>query len=229
MHSLEQDVEPSTMELQFSITPALTQNRLAELLEREMLKHDQQLSNMQDHVDGLQDRWLTPLLFALCLVTGALALYWPDRQITTEKVISMALCVMILVLFGWLGSGRLIRFLRTRIAANRTQPRKTFRQLNQHLIEARLRTNLKAAEGAYRLQVDDQGFTVIRPKGIKSGLAWGQIVRVREKHDFYLVACAELDRTGKAYLIPKHSDAMDAEQYQQGLKLFLSRVPAPAE
>ncbi|SEE63491.1 hypothetical protein SAMN04490194_3189 [Pseudomonas migulae] len=87
---------------------------------------------------------------------------------------------------------------------------------------------LKTAEGAYRLQLDDQGFTMIRPKGIKSGLAWGQIVRVREKPDFYWVACAELDRKGKAYVIPKHSNAMDAELYQQGLKLFLSRVPNSA-
>ena len=31
------------MELHFTIPPALTQSRLAELLEREMLKHDQQI------------------------------------------------------------------------------------------------------------------------------------------------------------------------------------------
>lgn len=216
------------MELNFTITPALTQTRLAELLEREMLKNDQQLSNMQDHVDGLQDRWLTLLLFALCLVAGALALYLPDREITAEKVISLALCAVTLVLLCWFGSDRLIRYLRTRIVANRAKPRTTFRGWNKRLIEARLRTNLKTAEGAYRLQLDDQGFTMIRPKGIKSGLAWGQIVRVREKPDFYLVACAELDRKGKTYVIPKHSNAMDAELYQQGLKLFLSRVPNSA-
>lgn len=215
------------MELHFTITPALTQSRLAELLEREMLKHDQQLGKMQNHVERWQDRLLSPLLFVLCLLAGALTIYLPDRRLTTEKVISVVLFGVILVPLWWFGASRLLRYLRDRIAVNRTKSRTTFRGLNQHLIEARLRTNLKAAEGAYRLQLDDQGFTVIRPKGIKSGLAWEQIVRVREKPDFYLVACAELDRKGKAYLIPKQSDAMDAEQYQQGLKLFLSRAPAP--
>lgn len=227
MPLLDTDVEFSTLELQFTITPAHTQIRLAELLEREMLKHDQQLSKMHGNVERLQDRLLAPLLFALCLVAGALAIYFSERQFTAEKVVSMVLFGVILVPLLWFGSGRLLPYLRARIAANRTKPRATFRGLNQRLIETRLRTNLKAAEGAYCLQFDDQGFTVIRPKGIKSGLPWEQIARVREKPDFYLVACAELDRKGKAYLIPKHSDAMDAERYQQGLILFLSRVPAP--
>ena len=222
MASLEKDVGFNTMELYFSITPAHTQMRLAELLEREMLKHDQQQTQLLGYVERMQDRLLSPMLFVLCLVAGALAIYFPDRQFTSEKVITMVLFGVIFVPLWWFFSGRLLRYLRARIAANRA--RTTFRGLNQRLIEARLRTNLKTAEGAYRLQLDDQGFTVIRPKGIKSGLAWGQIVRVRETPDFYLVACAELDRKGKAYVIPKHSDVMDAEVYQQGLKLFLSRV-----
>jgi hypothetical protein len=215
------------MELQFTITPAHTQIRLAELLEREMLKHDQQQARLLGYVERMQDRLLSPLLFALCLVVGALAIYFPERQLTAEKVISMVLFGVIFAPLWWFFSGRLLRYLSTRMAANRTKPRASLRGLNQRLIEAKLRTNLKAAEGNYRLQLDDKGFTMISTKGIKSGLTWGQVVRVKEKSDFYFVACAELDREGKAYLIPRHSDAMDAEQYQQGLKLFLSRVPAP--
>lgn len=229
MPTSETDVELSTLELHFTITPAHTQTRLAELLDHEMLKHDQQLSKMQDHVERWQDRLPSPLLFILCLAAGALAIYLPDRRFTIEKVISVVLLGVILVPLWWFGARRLLRYLRDRIAVNRTMSRTSFSELNKRLIEARLRTNLKAAEGAYSLQLDEQGFNVIRPKGTKSGLSWGQIVRVREKPDFYLIACAELDRKGKAYLIPKHSDAMDAEQYQLGLKLFFSRVPSTAE
>ncbi|MET0775642.1 MAG: YcxB family protein [Pseudomonas mandelii] len=215
------------MELQFTITPAHTQIRLAVLLEREMQKHDQQQIQLMGYVERMQDHLLSPLLFALCLGVGALAIYFPERQLTSEKVISMVLFGVVFAPLWWFFSGRLLGYLSTRMTANRTKPRAPLRGLNQRLIETRLRTNLEAAEGDYRLQLDDKGFTMISPKGIKSGLAWGQVVRVKESFDFYFISCAELDRKGKAYLIPRHSDAMDAEQYQQGLKLFLSRVPTP--
>lgn len=215
------------MELHFTISPAHTQIRLAVLLEREMLKHDQQQTQLLGYVERVQDRLLSPLLFALCLGAGALAIYFPERQLTSEKIISMVLFGVVFVPFWWFFSGRLLGYLSTRMAANRTKPRAPLRGLNQRLIETRLRTNLEATEGDYRLQLDDKGFTMINPKGIKSGLAWGQVVRVKESFDFYFISCAELDRKGKAYLIPRHSDAMDAEQYQQGLKLFLSRAPTP--
>lgn len=97
------------MELHFTITPAHTQIRLAELLEREMLKHDQQLSKMQDHLEHWQDRLLSPLLFVLCLVAGALAIFLPDRRFTTEEVISVVLFGVILVPLWWFGASRLLR------------------------------------------------------------------------------------------------------------------------
>ncbi|MHC8366672.1 hypothetical protein ACYZT9_12535 [Pseudomonas sp. ZT5P21] len=166
---MKTDVEFRTMELHFTITPAHTQIRLAELLEHVMLKHDRQLSNMQGHANRLQDRLLAPFLFALCLVAGALALYFPDHHLTAGKVISLVLFGLILVPLWWFGSGRLLRYLRTRIAAKRGKPRATFRGVNQRLIESRLRTSLKTTEGDYCLQFDDQGFTVIRLRASRAG------------------------------------------------------------
>jgi hypothetical protein len=218
------------MELQFTITPEHTQIRIGELLEREMLKHDQLQARLLGYVARGQDRLLAPLLFVLCPVGGMLAIYFPERQFTPQKIISMVLSGVIFVVVWWFFSGRLLRRLRALLAASHAKPRTTFRGANQRLIEIKLRTNLKAAEGAYRLLFDDEGFSLINTKGrgAKGGLAWRKIVRLKETPDFYSVACAELDRKGKFYHIPKHSDVMDADQYQQGLELFLSRVPTSA-
>ncbi|KOY02584.1 YcxB family protein [Pseudomonas nunensis] len=216
------------MELQFTITPEHTQLRVNELLEQEMLKDDQLQARLLGYITRLQDRSLAPLLFLLGLAGGMLAIYFPAREFSPQKLISMALFGVIFVVFWWFYSGRLLSHLRNRIADNRAKSRAPFRRTNQRLIEMKLRIPLKAAEGAYRLQFDDEGFTLINTKGAKVGLAWAKIVRFKETPDFYSVACAELDRKDKAYHIPRHSDVMDAEQYQQGLELFLSRVPASA-
>lgn len=216
------------MELHFTITPEHTQIRIGEQLEREMLKHDEQQAQLMGCVARLQDCLLAPLLFVLCLVGGMLAIYFPERQFTPQKIITMVLFGAIFAVFWWFFSSRWLGHLRARMAASGAQPRAPLRGANQRLIEAKLRINLKSVEGAYRLLLDDQGFSLINAKGAKGGLAWGKIVRLKETPDFYSVASAESDRKDKAYHIPKRSDVMDAEQYQQGLTLFLSRVPASA-
>ncbi|WPN55495.1 YcxB family protein [Pseudomonas sp. P9_31] len=223
----ETDFGFNAMELQFTITPEHTEIRIGELLEREMLKHDQQQARLLSYVARLQDRLLAPLLFVLCLAGGMLAIYFPERPLTPQKIISMVLYGVIFMVVWWFFSGRLLRRLQARLAASHAKPRTTFRITNRHLIEIKLRNNLRAAEGAYRLLFDDEGFSLINTKGrgAKGELAWGKIVRLKETPDFYSVASAELDRKGKFYHIPKHSDVMDADQYQKGLKLFLSRVP----
>lgn len=219
------------MELQFSITPKHTEIRIGKLLEREMLKHDQQQARLLGYVARFQDRLIAPLLFLLGLVGGMLAIYFPAREFSTQKFISMALFGVIYLVFWRVYSGRLLSHLRERIADNRAKPRAPFRSANQRLIAMKLRISLKAAEGGYRLQFDDQGFTLIntRGKGAISRLAWGQIARLTVTPDFYSVACAKLYREDKAYHIPRHSDVMDADSYQQGLQLFLSRVPVSAK
>jgi hypothetical protein len=226
--SLEKDFGLKAMELLFTITPEHTQIRIGEQLEREMLKHDEQQAQLMGFVARLQERLLAPLVFVLCLAGGMLAIYFPERQFTPEKIISMTLSGVLLAVVWWFFSGRLLRRLRARLAASHAKPRAPLRGTNQRLIEAKLRINLKSVEGAYRLLLDDQGFSLVNAKGAKGGLAWGKIVRLKETPDFYSVACAESDRKDKAYHIPKRSDVMDAEQYQQGLALFLSRVPASA-
>lgn len=218
------------MELQFTITPEHTQGRIAKLLEQEMLKDDQLRARLSGYVARLQDRMLAPLSFLLGLIGGMAAIYFPSRELSPEKLISMVLFTVIFVVCWWIYSGRLLSRLRKRIADNRAKPRKPFHNVNRRLIESTLRTKLKAAEGAYRLEFDDRGFTLIKikGKGAKSGLAWEQIVRFKVTPDFYSVACAKLDSKGKAYHIPRHSGLMDSDTYQQGLGLFLSLVPVSA-
>lgn len=218
------------MELQFSITAEHTQLRIGALLEQEMLKDDQLRARLLDHVNGFQDRLLAPLLCCLGLVGGMLAIYYPARAFNPQTVVSMALFALIFVVGWWCCSARLLSRLRARIADIRAKPRVPFRSANRRLIEIKLRTQLKTTEGIYRLQFDDQGFTLIntKGKGATGALAWGQIVRLKVTPDFYSVACAKLDSQGKAYHIPRHSDLMDADSYEQGLQLFLRRVPVLA-
>ncbi|MEB0229032.1 hypothetical protein [Pseudomonas sp. 10S4] len=216
------------MELQFTITPKHTQVRVNEQLEQEMLKDDQLQARMLGYVMRFQNLLLGPLLFLLGLAGGMLAIYLPAREFSPQKIISMALFGVIFVVIWWFCSGRLLSKLRERIADNRAKPRAPFRRANQRLIEMKLRIPLKAVEGAYRLRLDDHGFTLINAKGGKGGLAWGEIVRLKVTPDFYSVACVKLDRKGKYFHIPRYSNDMDADQYHQGLELFLSRVPASA-
>ncbi|MFW9081543.1 hypothetical protein ACOI9X_20080 [Pseudomonas sp. P2757] len=219
------------MELQFTITPEHTQMRIGKLLEQEMLKDDQLHARVTGYVNHQQDRLLAPLMFFLGLSAGALAIYFPARELSPEKFISLALFAVIFGLCWWRFSGRLLGRLRNRIASNRTKkPRMPFRSASQRLIELKLRTQLKATEGAYRLEFDDHGFTLIHTTGksTQCTLAWAQIVRLKITPDFCSVACAKLDSKGEAYHIPRHSDVMDADMYQQCLEVFLSRVPVLA-
>lgn len=213
------------MELHYSITPAHIQAWIAEPLKQEMLKHDHQQAQAMANVARWQRRLVGPLMFALCLVGGMLALYFPERRFTAQNVIAMVLFALIFIPLWWRFSGRWIKHLQARIAANHAKPRAPLRGLNQRLIETRLRAPLKSVESTYCLSFDDQGFTLDKARGGKSTLAWEQIVRLQETPDFYLVASADMVRQGVACLIAKHSDLMPAEEYQQGLQAFLSQCP----
>lgn len=213
------------MELQFSITPAHTETRLAEKLRQAMLEHDQQQARIMGSVAHWQSRLLGPLLLVLCLVGGALAIYFPERRFTPEKLIALALFALVFIPLWWRYCGRWLQHLQARIAAKPAKPHLPLRGLNQRLIESRLRAPLKAAEGIYCLAFDDRGFTLSNAKGGKSTLAWERIAHLRETPDFYAVACAELEHKGLAYHIAKHSNLMPPQAYQQGLQQFLSRCP----
>ncbi|WP_327437780.1 YcxB family protein [Pseudomonas donghuensis] len=213
------------MELQYSITSAHIQAWIAEPLKQEMLKHDQQQAQAMANVARWQSRLVGPLMFALCLIGGMLALYFPERRFTAQNVIAMVLFALIFIPLWWRFSGRWIKHLQSRIAANHAKPRAPLRGLNQRLIETRLRAPLKSVESTYCLSFDDQGFSLDKARGGKSTLAWEQIVRLQETPDFYLVASADMVRQGVACLIAKHSDLMPAEEYQQGLQAFLSQCP----
>ncbi|MDP4570842.1 YcxB family protein [Pseudomonas sp. LPH60] len=213
------------MELHYSITSANTQARLAEQLPQEMLRQDQQQARIMASVARWQTRLIGPLMFTLCLIGGGLAIYFPEQRFTPEKVIAMLVFVLIFSMLWWRFSKRWLTHLHARIAAHHAKPRKPLQGVNQRLIEARLRAPLKAAEGTYHLSFDDQGFSLGKARGKQSGLAWEQVVHLRETPDFYVVACAELQRKNMGYCIAKHSELMDAEEYQQGLQAFLSQCP----
>ncbi|WP_095162803.1 YcxB family protein [Pseudomonas sp. Irchel 3F5] len=213
------------MELHYSITPAHTRTWIAERLEQELLKQDQQQAQAMANVARWQSRLVGPLMFTLCLVGGMLAIYFPEQRFTPQKVITMAMFGLIFIPLWWRFSGRWIKHLQSRIAANHTKPRAPLRGLNQRLIEARLRAPLKSVESTYCLSFDEQGFTLDKACGGKSSLTWDQIVQVQETPYFYLVACAKMVNQGVACVVVKDSDLMPAEEYQQGLQAFLSQCP----
>ncbi|MGC5701780.1 hypothetical protein J4P02_16395 [Pseudomonas sp. NFXW11] len=213
------------MELHYSITPAHTEARLAEKLPQAMLEHDRQQARIMAGVARWQKRLLGPLLFVLCLIGGTLALYVPERRFTPEKIIALVICGLIFIPLWWRYSGRWLNHLQALAAARQARRRAPLRELNQRLIAARLRAPLKAAEGAYSLSFDEQGFTLSNARGGKSNLAWTQVSQLQESADCYALASAEMARKGLACRIAKHSDLMPVETYQQGLQAFLSQCP----
>lgn len=219
------DLGPNPMQLHYSITPAHIEAWIAEPLKQELLKQDQQQARVMASFARWQSRLVGPLMFTLCLIGGLLAICFPERSISTQNAITMALFTLVFGALWWRFSGRWIKHLQARIAANHAKPRAPVRGLNQRLIEARLRAPLKSIESAYCLNFDEQGFTLDKARGGKTTLAWEQIVSVQQTPDFYCVACADMVRQGVSCLVAKHSDLMPAEDYQQGLQAFLSQCP----
>lgn len=223
------------MELQFTITPAHTAARIAPQLAREMQQHDQHMDKVTQLQNRLAARLVPPLVtalaFALPLAGGLAAIYFPQRVFSAEKIIAMVLFGLIYGL-GWrLFSGRWLKRLQGNIKLKPIPSGTPLRGLNQRLVEAKLRIPLKSTEGAYRLLLDDQGFTLTHANGATGGLAWEQVAHLEQSPDFYCLASTDLYRQGKAYNIPKHSDLMDPDEYQQGIALLLEKCPvalAPA-
>ncbi|MGZ0704432.1 hypothetical protein [Pseudomonas piscis] len=209
------------MELHYSITPAHTEAWIAEPLKQELLRDDQQHVQAMGTFARWQSRFIGPVMFTLCLVGGCLSIYFPERTFTPEKVIAMVAFALIFIPLWWRFSGRWIKHLQARIAATPIKPQAPLRRLSQRLIETRLR----AVEGTYCLNFDDQGFTLLNARGGQSSLAWDQIASVQEIADFYLVADADMAREGMACFIAKRSDLMPVEEYQQRLQGFLSKCP----
>jgi len=213
------------MELLFTITPAHTECRLQAALQREMQQHARQQAALQARMAGWQERWLAPLLLCLGLGGGLLAIARPGQPLSPEKIIAMLVSTVLCVLLWKRYSARLLGALR----AHRATRQPPLQGLHRKLVRAGLRAHLQRLEGGYRLQLDDQGFTLIHDRGARERLEWAQIARLQATPDFYKVACARLAAKGKAYHIPRHSDAMDPAAYRQGLALWLSKCPVATE
>ncbi|MGE8394134.1 MAG: YcxB family protein [Pseudomonas sp.] len=213
------------MELHFSITAAHLHTWMAERLEQELLKQDQQQARAMATFARWQSRLVGPLMFTLCLVSGLLAIFFPERRFTPQKVITLGLFVLLFIPLWWRFSGRWIKHLQARIAANHAKPRAPLRGLNQRLIEARLRAPLKSLESTYCLRFDEQGFSLDKAGAGTSSLAWEQIAQVLETPYCYLVASAPMVSQGQSLVIVKDSELMPPEQYQQGLRAFLGHCP----
>lgn len=209
------------MELLFTITPAHTDCRL----QREMQQHARQQAALEVRMAGWQERWLAPLLLCVGLGGGLLAIARPGQQLSPEKIIAMLVSTVLCILLWKRYSARLLGALRQH-QAMRQAP---LQGLHRKLVRAGLRARLRRLEGGYRLQLDDQGFTLIHDRGVRERLEWAQIARLQATPDFYKVACARLAAEGKAYHIPRHSDAMDPAAYRQGLALWLSKCPMEPE
>ncbi|MEX8194048.1 hypothetical protein [Comamonas guangdongensis] len=213
------------MELQFTITPAHTASRLQTALQREMQRHARQQARLQARMAGWQERWLAPLLLCLGLGGGLLTIARPGEPLSLEKIIAMLISIALCILLWKRYSARLLAALRARRALRRPP----LQGLHQRLTRASLRARLRRLEGDYRLQLDDQGFTLIHARGGRERLEWAQIVSLQATPEFYKVAGARLAAEGKAYHIPRHSDAMDPAAYRRGLALWLSKCPVAPE
>ncbi|MFK3775254.1 hypothetical protein [Pseudomonas sp. NPDC089406] len=211
------------MELHYSITPAHTEIRVAIKLAKEMAWEDR----MYESVRRWQHRQLrhTAAFQLLALPLAATAVYFFMPYVgKPEKVIAIVIATLLFIPYWW-------RFCRRRPppALAKAKPMR-FRRIHERLAESAIRRMLVLHEGRYRLTFDDQGFTLTPPPKVRAGgLRWDEITHIRECADFYAISSAALERKKLAYSIPRHSDLMPAEQYQQGLATFLSKCPVKPE
>ena len=204
------------MELQFTITPAHTAIRLEAALQREIAQLQGQQRRAVAHVAHWQSRWLSPLLYWLCLGAGLLA----------ESYIAMLVWVLLFTLLWRRYAPRLLGGVSARQTGSQTDRQPPLQGLHQRLTRSMLQTALRREEGRWRLLLDAQGFTLVhagRPPPRQARTAWADIVRLQATPDFYCLATAALAAQGKAYHLPRHSDAMDPALYQQQLALWLQR------
>ncbi|MBV7420541.1 hypothetical protein KW830_18960 [Comamonas sp. CMM03] len=206
------------MELQFTITPAHTAIRLEAALQREIAQLQGQQRRAVAHVAHWQSRWLSPLLYWLCLGAGLLA----------ESYIAMLVWVLLFTLLWRRYAPRLLGG----VSARQTGRQPPLQGLHQRLTRSMLQTALQREEGRWRLLLDAQGFTLVHARRNplrQTRAAWADIVRLQATPDFYCLATAALAAQGKAYHLPRHSDAMDPALYQQQLALWLQRCPVALE
>ena len=187
------------MELLFTITPAHTDCRLQAALQREMQQHAQQQAALQARILGWQERWLSPLVLCLGLGGGLLAIARPGQPLSPEKIIAMLVSTVLCILLWKRYSARLLGALRQH-QAMRQAP---LQGLLRKLVRAGLRARLRRMEGGYRLQLDDQGFTLIHDRGARERLEWAQIARLQATPDFYKVASARLAAEGSSTSQPR--------------------------
>lgn len=216
------------MELQFTITPAHTAVRLEAALQREIAQLQGQQRRAVAHVAHWQSRWLSPLLYWLCLGAGVLAIARPGRALSATTYTAMLLFVL---LFTWLWR-RYARPLLDSIRARQTGRQPPLQALHERLTRRMLQAALRREEGRWRLLLDAQGFTLVhagRNPPRQARTAWADIVRLQATPVFYCLATAALAAQGKAYHLPRHSDAMDPALYQRELALWLQRCPVALE
>lgn len=217
------------MELRFTITPAHTAARLQAALQRETQRQQLQHARTTQRMARWQQRWLGPLLLCLGLGGGLLSIAWPGRALQTEQAIAMlvvvVLCVPLYLLLWRRYASRWLAALHAR-QAGRQPP---LQGLQQRLLRPLLQARLRRQEGAYRLLLDAQGFTLIHAQGGQAREEWAQIVRLQATPDAYRLTTAALAAQNMAYDLPRHSDVMDPALYQQQLALWLQRCPVPLE
>lgn len=121
------------MELQFTITPAHTAIRLEAALQREIARLHGQQRRAVAHVAHWQSRWLSPLLYWLCLGAGLLA----------ESYIAMLVWVLLFTLLWRRYAPRLLGG----VSARQTDRQPPLQGLHQRLTRSMLQTALQREEG----------------------------------------------------------------------------------
>lgn len=216
------------MELQFTITPAHTAIRLEAALQHEIAQLQVQQTRAAAKVAHWQNRWLSPLLYWLCLGAGLLAIARPGRALQAESYIAVLVFVLLFTLLWRRYAPRLLGGIRAR----QTSRQPPLQGLHQRLARSLLQAALRREEGRWRLLLEAQGFALVHTRRSTSPpvhTAWADIVRLQATPDFYCLTTAKLAAQGKAYHLPRHSDAMEPALYQQQLALWLQRCPVAVD
>jgi hypothetical protein len=134
-------------------------------------------------------------------------------------LVSTVLCILLWKRY----SARLLGALRQHQAMRQAPLQGLLRKLVR-----RPAARLRRMEGGYRLQLDDQGFTLIHDRGARAARMGAD--RAPAGHARLLQGGQRPARgRGQGLPYPRHSDAMDPAAYRQGLALWLSKCPMEPE
>lgn len=206
------------MEICFNLTANDFQALIDETIAARMQRDEPLLSA----VSQWQKRYRTHIAIGLAVLCAALAPWLIYGHYTAESMIALALGIpLALIICRRLPAGVLGRSQKQHQADSAVSLALLQRCLHWHMARARDRFI-----GLHTWHIGSDTLRIVLPNGQQAEATWNRIVYVSHTPSFYRLTNRLHRLTGLAYVLPKHSDEMEDDVYQQGISMILQRTMA---